>query len=218
MADGDFRVPELLEYVAVVAWMTSGAIAGIRKHFDVTGVFVLSLLSSTGGGLMRDDLLLQRTPVLITHPFYLLLIAGTTVLLTLFAKWVLPIVSAQTLKKTVELIDAIGIPAFAVVGMQLAEAQEIPLAGVLFVGLVNGVGGGLLRDIVIRETPSLLRPGRFVTPFLLVSCGVFLLLKYRYGVPPTLAAWSMVALFFVLRLLAIHFEWKTKPVIPAPST
>ena len=215
MTDTDFRVPELLEYVAVLAWLTSGAVVGIRKHFDTTGVFVISLLSSTGGGLMRDALLLQRTPTLITHPVYLILIAVTTVVLTLFAKPFLEIVSARNLKKSVDLIDAIGIPAFAVVGMQLAEGRGIPLAGILFVGLVNGVGGGLLRDVVIREMPSLLRPGQFVTPVLLLSCGMFLLLEHR-GVAPTAAAWTMVAVFFFVRLLAIRFNWKTRPVIPAP--
>ena len=216
MTDADFRVPELLEYVAVVAWLTSGAVVGIRKHFDTTGVFVISLLSSTGGGLMRDSLLLQRTPTLITHPVYLILIAVTTVLLTLFAKPFLQIVSVRNLKKTVDLIDAIGIPAFAVVGMQLAEERGIPIAGILFVGLVNGVGGGLLRDIVIREIPSLLRPGQFVTPVLLLSCGMFLLLEHQWGVPPTIAAWSMVTVFFFVRLLAIRFNWNTRPVIPVP--
>ena len=213
MAAPDFRVPLVLDYVAVVAWVLSGAVVGIRKQFDVTGVFVIALLSSTGGGLMRDAFLLQRTPIILTNPVYLLLIALVTTLVTLFTKQFMRLLSAQTSKKAVDLIDAIGIPAFAVVGMELALDRGIPTIGVVFVGVVNGVGGGLLRDVVVREVPSLLRPGQFVTLFLLLACGMFLILTLRYGMSPPPAAWTTVAVFFVLRLLAVRFNWKTRSVI-----
>jgi len=85
VTDATFRVPAAFEYVATFAWAMSGAVVGIRKRFDLTGVFVIALLSATGGGLLRDALFLQRTPAFLVSPISLPLIAGTTVLMALFS-------------------------------------------------------------------------------------------------------------------------------------
>ncbi|MGH7681521.1 MAG: trimeric intracellular cation channel family protein, partial [Candidatus Eiseniibacteriota bacterium] len=157
-----FQVPPLFDYAATVAWALSGAVVGIRKRFDITGVFVIALLSATGGGLMRDAFLL-RVPAFLTKPVYLPLIAGTTLVVALFTRLLTGKMKGRTVSKLVDVIDALGMPAFAVIGMQLAEERGIPIAGVVFVGVVNGLGGGLLRDVVVRDVPTLLRPGQFVS-------------------------------------------------------
>jgi len=214
MTDATFQIPPTIEYIATFTWASSGALVGIRKHFDVIGVFVIALVSSLGGGLVRDALFLQRTPVLLTDPFYLPLIAVTVALFSLFAGAVSRILNVETVRKAVDLIDAVGIPIFAVIGMQLAEAQDIPMAGVMFIGVVNGTAGGLLRDVIVREVPAILRPGQFVTLLLLLACGMFLLLR-RYGeVSSPQAAWTAACSFFVLRVLAIRFNWTTRSVLP----
>jgi len=135
MTDVEFELPALFAYVATVAWAFSGALVAIRKRFDIVGVFVVALLSSTGGSLLRDTFFLRRDPVLLTDPVYLPLIAGTTVLMGLFAAPLMRFLSRKVERKLVEVVDAVGIPCFAVVGMQLAAAHGIPLAGVLFVGI-----------------------------------------------------------------------------------
>jgi hypothetical protein len=68
VTDVTFRVPAIFEYVATFAWAMSGAVVGIRKGFDLTGVFVIALLSATGGGLLRDAVFLQRTPAFLVSP------------------------------------------------------------------------------------------------------------------------------------------------------
>ena len=163
MTDATFRVPGLFDYVATLAWAMSGAVVGIRKQFDLTGVFVVALLSATGGGLMRDAIFLQRTPILLANPIYLPLIAATTLVMALFTGPLTRLFKYETVTKLIDLIDALGTPAFAVIGMQLAEDRNIPLVGVLFIGVVNGCAGGLLRDVFVRDVPSLLRPGQFVS-------------------------------------------------------
>ena len=183
----DFSVPPLFGYVATFTWAMSGAVVGIRKHFDVTGVFVIALLSSLGGGLIRDAVFLQRTPSMLTDPVYLLLVAAATVLMTVFTRGLARMLKRETAGKLVDLIDGIGIPAFAVVGMQLADDQGIPMIGVVFVGLVNGLAGGLLRDVVVRDVPALLRPGQFTSFSLLLACGLFLMLELYFGVNPAAA-------------------------------
>jgi uncharacterized membrane protein YeiH len=214
MTDASFHIPPTIDYIATLTWASSGALVGIRKHFDVIGVFVIALVSSLGGGLVRDALFLQRTPVLLTDPLYLPLIAVTVALFSLFTGSVSRILNVETVRKAIDLIDAVGIPIFAVIGMQLAEAEGIPVSGVLFVGVVNGAAGGLLRDVIVREVPAILRPGQFVTLLLLLACGLFLVLKRYTDVGASHAAWITACSFFVLRVLAIRFNWTTRSVLP----
>lgn len=212
----DFRVPFLFQQAATFVWAVSGAVVGIRKRFDVTGVFVVALLSSAGGGLVRDAVFLQRTPAFLIDPIYLPLVAGATLLMTLFTATLTTVMQSDTINKLVDLIDAIGTPAFAVVGMQLAQEHGIPLFGVIFIGVANGVVGGLLRDVVVRDVPSLLRPGQFVSLTLLAVCGLFLFLTMRLAFTPSSAAWITVSAYFVLRVVAVTFNWQTRPVLNEP--
>ena len=214
MPDASFQIPPTLDYIATFTWAVSGALVGIGKHFDVVGVFVIALVSSLGGGLVRDALFLQRTPVLLTDPVYLPLIAVTVALCSLFTGVVSRILKVDTVQKMVDVIDAVGIPIFAVIGMQLAEGRGIPVAGVMFVGVVNGTAGGLLRDMIVREVPALLRPGQFVTLLLLLACVLFMVLKRYAGFSGPDAARTMACSFFALRVMAIRFNWTTRSVLP----
>jgi uncharacterized membrane protein YeiH len=215
--EADFRVPFLFQHAATFVWAVSGAVVGIRKRFDITGVFVVALLSSAGGGLVRDAIFLQRTPMFLVDPVYLPLVAGATLLMTLFTATLTNVVQGDTVSKLVDLIDAVGTPAFAVVGMQLAQEHGIPLASVVFVGVANGVTGGLLRDVVVRDVPTLLRPGQFVSLTLLFACGLFLVLTIRLAMNPTTAAWITVGTYFVLRVITVAFNWQTRPVLVEPA-
>ncbi|HEX4914005.1 MAG TPA: TRIC cation channel family protein [Vicinamibacterales bacterium] len=218
MTDVVFQVPPAFDYLATVTWASSGALVGIRKHFDVVGVFVIALVSALGAGLVRDALFLQRTPVLLTDPVYLPLIALIVMLFVLFSGPLTRVATADTAQKVIDIIDAIGIPMFAVIGMQLAEGRDIPTAGVIFVGVVNGTGGGLLRDIVVRDVPAILRPGQFVALLLLLSCVLFVALKQYPGISVPEAAWAAIGTFFVLRVLTIRFNWSTRSVLPESMT
>lgn len=207
----DFGVPSLFDYVATLTWAISGALVGIRKNFDFTGVFVVALLSSTGGGLVRDAVLLQRTPVFLLDPVYLPLIAATTVLVTVFTAAWTSLRQGTSVRKLVDIVDALGTPAFALVGMQLAEERSIPTAGTIFTGVVNGVAGGLLRDVVVRDVPALLRPGQFVTLTLTAACGLFIVLR-QYSISPAEAALATVCAFFTARVLAVRFNWRSRAI------
>jgi uncharacterized membrane protein YeiH len=214
MADTVFQIPPAFDYLATVTWASSGALVGIRKHFDVVGVFVIALVSALGSGFVRDALFLQRTPVMLTDPVYLPLIAGTVILFSLFSTPLTRMVKADTVQKLIDIIDAVGIPIFAVIGMQLAEARDIPVSGVIFVGVVNGTGGGLLRDVLVRDVPAILRPGQFVSLILLLACALFVGLKQYAGVTIPQAGWTAVGVFFVLRVLTVRFNWTTRSVLP----
>jgi uncharacterized membrane protein YeiH len=215
MTGPDFQVPIAFDYVATFTWAVSGAIVAIRQRFDIVGVFVIALLSAIGGGLLRDAVFLDRPPVFLVNPAYLSLVFAATVVTTIFTRYLRNLVGPDTVQKVVDLIDALGTPAFAVFGMQLAEDAGLPLIAIVFVGVSNGVAGGLLRDIVSGEVPAILRPGQFATLTLFAACGVFLLLTYN-DVSPTRAAWITVAAYFIARVLTIRYNWKTAPVWEEP--
>jgi uncharacterized membrane protein YeiH len=117
------------------------------------------------------------------------------------------------LDKLIELIDAVGVPAFAIVGMQMALAQGISIPGVVLVGMINGVGGGLLRDVLVRETPRLLLPGQYSALVVLVACLAFIGLSHGLGVDATRAAFATIALFFVVRALTVRFNWTSNALL-----
>ena len=212
MTGADFQVPIAFDYVATFTWAVSGAIVAIRRRLDIIGVFVLALLAAIGGGLLRDAVFLDRTPVFLVNPAYLYLIVSAAVVTAVFARYLRTFIGPETVQKIVDLIDALGTPAFAVYGMQLAGDAGLPRIAVVFIGVVNGVAGGFLRDIVVRDVPSILRPGQFSALTVLAACVLFELLTQQTAAEPTHAAWITVAAFFVARVLTIRFNWRTRSV------
>jgi uncharacterized membrane protein YeiH len=209
----EFAIPLYFDYFATFAWALSGAVVGARRGYDIIGVFVIALVSSTGGGLMRDGFLLQRTPVLLTDGVYLVLIILATAIVGLAARRLVSVLNRAWPEKLIELIDAVGVPAFAIVGIQLALAQGISIPGVVLVGMINGVGGGLLRDVLVRETPRLLLPGQYSALVVLAACLAFVGLSRGLGMDATRAAFATIALFFVVRALTVRFNWTSSALL-----
>ena len=118
------------------------------------------------------------------------------------------------LEKTVDLVDSFGTPAFAVVGVEVALLAGLPLPGVLMVGCVAGVGGGVLRDILVREPPEIMQPGRYLAILVALACALYLGLTLGLGLPRAPMAWVVVALYFAVRVLTIRYDWRTRPVLP----
>lgn len=209
-----FTIPPLFDYFAVFLWALSGAIVGMRKQYDLAGVFVIALLSATGGSILRDGLFLNQMPPVLTNPGYLPVIAVATVAVGFFRQ---RIAEAKLIDNTISLIDAVGVPAFAVIGMQLSLMAGVPIPGVVLIGLVNGFGGGFLRDITVGNTPAALRPGRFYVSVAFVTCVLFVVMVVYLRINKDTAAFIVIGVFFVLRLLALRFDWRTKPVLPPPA-
>lgn len=212
MTDSAFQVPVLFDYAATFTWAVSGAVVAVRRRLDITGVFVVSLLAALGGGLLRDAVFLNRTPVALINPMYLTLVFCASIVTSVFTRYLRNLVGPVTVGKIVDYIDALGTPAFAVFGMQLADNAGLPLVAVVFVGVSNGVAGGVLRDVVVRDIPTLMRPGQYQSITLFIACGLYLMLTLQLAMPPPYAAWITVGAFFVARVLTIRFNWQTRAV------
>ena len=210
MPDQVFTVPWYFDYGATFLWAVSGAIVAARRGYDLSGVAALALVSSTGGGLIRDGLFLQNgPPMLVRTPVYLLIVAAAALLVL--------VVGARLHKHLyfshlVEIVDALGLGAYAVVGMQLAIEAGLSLPGVTLIGVVNAVGGGILRDLLTRQEPEAFKPGTLTVVAVLGCCLVFLVLEKGFEVSPYLAAWPTIIVAFTIRVLSIRYDIRTRPL------
>jgi len=152
-----FHLPPYFDYGATFLWALSGALLAARKGYAIPGILTVSFVSSVGGGLLRDGLFLQSGPPMVVQtPWYLGLIGAAVLVILLLGG---RIQRLHHLPHLIGLVDAIGLGAYAVVGMSMALAAGLSLPGVVLVGVVNSVGGGILRDVLMRREPSMFLPG-----------------------------------------------------------
>jgi uncharacterized membrane protein YeiH len=211
MTSLSFEIPPLFDYFATFLWALSGAILGMHKRYDMAGVVVIALLAATGGSTLRDGLFLNQLPPVVTNVWYVPLILLAALVVRFFRQ---RIAGMKLVDNLINLIDALGVPAFAVVGMQMSLAAGLPAPGVVLIGMVNGFGGGLLRDITVGNTPTALKPGRFYLSAAFVACIQFVVLEVYLHVDASIAAWIVIGMFFIIRVLAIRYDWRTQPVLP----
>lgn len=206
-----FLVPPLLDYGATFLWALTGGLLAARQGYDVVGIAGVALVAATGGGLLRDSVLLQGgPPLLVRNPVYLGLVAAAAALVVLLGRRVQRL---RFFTETIALFDAIGLGAYAVVGAQLAQQRALPLPGVVLVSVVTAVGGGVLRDVVMRRDPEVFKPGTFVALAALAGCCLFLLLTRSLRLGEVPAAWLTIAAVLGLRLLSVTYGWKTRAVL-----
>jgi len=206
-------LPVAIDLGATVLFSITGAMAAIRRHYDVVGVFVLALACGLGGGLLRDGLFIQSgPPAAMRDASYIIAVLAGCVLAILFFK------HAERLSKPFLIIDALATGAYGVVGASKAFEAGLAVPACIFVGVVNAVGSGLIRDVLVREEPLMLKPGQFFVIASVLGVTGFTLLAFVFRAPPVPSAIVAIAITFVFRLLAIFFDWKTTSVLrPPPS-
>lgn len=151
-----------VEAVGTIAFASSGAMVAIKKQLDLLGVIVLGVTTAVGGGMLRDIIIGNVPPNLFKDPVYVLLAFITVMILFVIVRRNQKILASRSIEmyeKVMNIFDAVGLGAFTVVGIDTAV-----LAGydryhflIIFLGVITGVGGGLLRDIMAGETPYILR-------------------------------------------------------------
>jgi len=120
----------------------------------------------------------------------------------------------ERFQKTIAYIDALGLGAYAVVGVQKALAASMSIPAALMVGTINAVGGGLLRDIIVRVEPLMLKPGQFYVLAALLGGILFVALTLATTLTATPSALIAIGVTFAFRLLTIRFNWQTRAVRP----
>lgn len=152
----------VLEIIGTVAFASSGAMTAIEKKMDIFGVNILGATTAVGGGMMRDIILGVTPPAAFSQPVYILFSILTSTLLFAIV-YTNPEILHSRIKnryynKIMLWCDTAGLGIFTVVGIQTASRilpQDNPFFFV-FIGVLTGVGGGVLRDIMAGETPYIL--------------------------------------------------------------
>lgn len=193
------NVLDILQVIGTIAFAASGALAAGKKGMDWFGVVVLAVMVSVGGGSLRD-MLLGLTPVFwVESPWYVLVAAFTAMV-------IIPITRLQfNYQNYLSLSDAIGLAVFAVLGTQTALAQGVNGFVAIIMGVVTGVFGGVLRDVLANAKPSILY-GDIYALAAMAGCTAFVLLL-NTAVPPLYSLWISIGIVFVLRLFAIYRDW-----------
>jgi uncharacterized membrane protein YeiH len=198
------------DYTATFLWATSGALLAMRRGYDIVGVALIAMVSALGGGLIRDSVFLDRQPVLIRQPTYLLLVAIAVVVALVFGQFVR---ESHLYARIIDVVDALGVGAYALVGLTLALSAGLPIIGAILVGIVTAVGGSLLRDIFMHRELTLLQPGVPLAPLALLACLLYLVVFELILPDPQIAGVVAIGAAFGLRLLALRFGWSTHPLL-----
>ncbi|MFW6162276.1 MAG: trimeric intracellular cation channel family protein [Planctomycetota bacterium] len=189
----------LLDYLGTVAFAASGALKGVRKGMDVFGVAVLGLATAIGGGTLRDVLL--DAPVFwLGSPIYVVLAVGTA--LGVFALFRVVERSEQVLL----IFDAVGLGVFTAIGGLKAWQADAGGVGVVTMACLTGVGGGMLRDVLARDVPFVLREEIYASAAIAGGFALWALLAG--GAAQWLALCAATGLTLVIRLLSIVWRWR----------
>jgi uncharacterized membrane protein YeiH len=200
-----------IDLSATFLFATTGAMFALRRGYDWAGIFVLALCSGLGGGLLRDSLFIQDgAPAAMRTASYLWAVVAGCVATVLFHRF------AQRMEKAFLIADALGLGAYGVVGTSKAYAAGLSPLASIFVGVVNAVGGSLIRDVLVRAEPLVFKPGQFYALTALLGCCTYVLLTIWLAVPAPTPALAAIAITFVARMLSIRFNWRTAPILPEP--
>ena len=190
----------LLDLTGTLAFAISGATAGVRKRLDLFGVLVLAFAAATAGGIARDALIGATPPAALVDWRYL----AVSVVAGLAAFYSFEHI--ERLRHPVQLFDAIGLGFFAVSGAGKALSYGLGPTGALLLGVLSGIGGGIARDLLVVEVPSVLRRELYaVAALLAASCVV---VGDSLGWPAAPMALIGALACIALRTLAIHRGWQ----------
>jgi uncharacterized membrane protein YeiH len=208
---GDFYLPLPFTMLAYFTFAVTGALAGLRRGYDGIGVFILAGITAGGGGMIRDSLIISRGPAaMFTDSRYLVVVLVAVLSAWLFGRHV------QRVNRAIAVIDALGLGAFAVHGVQRSLEAGLSIPAAIVGGTITAVGGGLLRDVLVREEPLLFKPGQFYALVAVAGCGTFLALTRTGWATPNVAAVLTIVMVFAFRMLAIRFNWRTSALQRLP--
>ncbi|MFL6353579.1 MAG: trimeric intracellular cation channel family protein [Bryobacteraceae bacterium] len=186
----------------------SGAMAGVKHRLDLFGVLVLSFAAGNSGGIARDVMIGAVPPAAITDWRYVAvsIFAG---LITFYRYRII-----NRLRSPVLVFDAAGLALFAVSGAGKALAFHAGPVAATLLGMLTGIGGGMVRDVLVRDIPTVLRTELYAVAAL-IGASVVVIGRMLY-LPSSVAAAAGAVLCFGLRFMAIHRGWQL-PIARPPE-
>lgn len=187
--------------IGTAAFALSGFIAGVRHHMDIMGVFILSFLTANGGGIVRD-VLVGKTPVILTDFYAIITVISFFIIGLILNRFNY----MEFERKSVFVVsDSVGLVAFSLTGALIGLEAELSLFGVCLLSFIAAAGGGIVRDILVNEVPTIMRSDFYGTVAIVVALAVYVLNVFNYQNDLTTLGVFVVAL--ALRLVAHRQGW-----------
>ncbi len=197
-----------LEILGTIAFAFSGCMVANSKKMDIFGVWVLGIVTAVGGGCVRDLLLGVTPPHMFRNGIYVAVATITVLFWLVMAAWKGAVSKRMfaDITKIMDFSDSVGLGIFAVVGSQTAViyGYEDNWFLVIFVGVMTGVGGGLLRDVMADTTPVIFRKRIYA---IAAMAGSICYVVLRQWLPETGAMLAGTAVVFMIRMLASTRHW-----------
>ncbi|GEP32802.1 UPF0126 membrane protein [Nocardioides szechwanensis] len=198
-----------LDLVGIFVFAMSGALVGVRKDVDVFGVMVLAGTTGLGGGFLRDVLIGATPPAALADWRYLLVPAAAGLLTFVYH----PVVGR--LERMVNVFDAFGLSLFCVTGATKALEYGLGPVPAALMGMLTGIGGGMLRDLLAGRVPVIFRGELYATPAL--AGAAIAVVGTRQDLPVLAVAFAGASVCLVWRLLAMWRGWQA-PMPTGPAS
>lgn len=191
------------DYLGTLAFAISGIRLAAGKGLDWFGAYVVGFVTAVGGGTIRD-ILLDIKPFWLVQPSYLIITALGLIFTIIFRRQVV------RLNHSLFVFDAIGLGLFVVVGVAKSYAAGFPWWVAVIMGTVTGSFGGLLRDVLINETPLIFRTDFYASACVLGSI-IYVLMGRYSSLPIEWVQFISAISVFIFRVLAVvlHIQLPT---------
>ncbi|MBQ2645406.1 trimeric intracellular cation channel family protein [bacterium] len=198
----------IIELIGIIAFATSGAMIAIKKNFDLFGIIVLGVITAVGGGAIRDIILGIIPPAMFKNSLYVFV-----AFLTSCIAFIIGITSNLKFKRNRKIVvdiinffDAVGLGVFAVTGTNTAiiNGYSDNAFLVIFVGVVTGIGGGMLRDILAGKIPFVLYKDIYASAAIIGASLYYIM--YINGVNAFVSVSSSILVTILIRILASFFH------------
>ena len=194
-----------LDLTGTFVFALNGALTAVQAaRLDIIGVLTLGMITALGGGIIRDVLIGSVPPATFRDWRYLALAAGGGLIAFALCQWL------DRLEIPIIVLDAVGLSVFAVIGASKAVAFGLDVGPAIILGTITGVGGGTIRDTLVRQIPSVLHSELYAIPAVIGAAVT--VATIRAGVYGITAALAAAAICFIIRMLGVRFSLNA----PAP--
>lgn len=204
---GQFEFPLIYNLLATFLFALTGVILATKRGYDLIGVGILALITGAGGGLIRDGIFLQQGPVLFIQSPQFILAVFYAILIGSFAYHVV-----KKFNVLFYTADALGLGIYGIIGAQMTLNAGLGNMAAIIVGFSSAIGGGMIRDVLIRREPVIFFPGQYYALAALIGIVLFLVLGTQLEINAQISAVIAITVTFILRLAAIRFDLRSKPL------
>lgn len=200
----------IMEIIGTVAFAISGALIGVSSNLDIFGVTFIGVITAVGGGMLRDVLLGKCPPAIFSNT-YLFAVAALTAIIVFIIAYINSehfSILREKIERINNIFDAMGLSVFTVTGAEITCTAGFSdkMLFVVMMGMITGVGGGVFRDVLVSETPYVLKKHIYALASIAGSLLYYVMQIYMgKKIIGTITAMLCV---FVIRILATKYRWK----------